>query len=70
MKTKYTLRQKKLAYVTYVETLVKYGYDISDFLNPTFKKICPQKCVDLANEIIEDHEGKDVWKYNEKKLVY
>ena len=67
---KYTLRQKKIAYVTYLETLVRYGYDITDFLNPTFKRICPQKCIDLANETIEDHEGVEIWEHQEKHEIY
>ena len=58
----------KKAYIKLVETLVRYGHDISDYLNPTYKRIDAQKCVDYANEIIEYHEGKEWWE-NEEKIT-
>lgn len=62
MNTKIT----KKVYVRLIETYVRYGYDISELLNPTYKNIDAQKCLDLINEAIEIGEGEDVWEYEEK----
>ena len=60
------LQKTKKAYVKLVETLSMNGYDISEYLNPTYKNIDAQKCLDFANEILEEHNGKDFWEYEEK----
>jgi len=62
MNTKIT----KKVYVRLIETYVRYGYDISELLNPTYKNIDAQKCLDLINEAIEIGEGAEVWEYEEK----
>jgi len=59
-------RITKAAYIVLVETYVRYGYDISDMLNPTYKWIDAQKCLDVANSLIENHEGEDWWQYENK----
>lgn len=56
------LKQKKRAYVILIETLVNYGYDISEMLNPIYKNICLKKCVDNINSLISEH-GDDIF-YN------
>lgn len=56
----------KKAYIKLVETSVKYGYDISDLLHPTYKYINAQSCLDIANVLIEKHEGEDFWQFEEK----
>jgi hypothetical protein len=42
------------------------GYDISDMLNPTYKNIDAQKCIDISNQILEESNGADFWDYSEK----
>ena len=60
------LKTTKRAYVKLVETLAMNGYDISEYLNPTYKNIDAQKCLDYANDILEEHNGEDFWEYSEK----
>lgn len=66
------MKVTKKAYVKLVETLAMNGYDISNMLNPTYKNIDSQKCLDLANQIFRDHNRmvneteEDFWKYNDK----
>ena len=36
------IKTTKKAYVKLIETYVRYGYDISDILNPTYKNIDAQ----------------------------
>ena len=60
------LKTTKRAYVKLVETLAMNGYDISEYLNPTYKNIDAQKCLDYVNYILEKHEGKEYWEYEKK----
>jgi hypothetical protein len=60
------MKTTKKSYLKLIETMVMHGYDISDMLNPTYKNIDAQKCLDYANEILEDNYGKDYWDYEEK----
>ena len=60
------IKTTKKAYVKLIETYVRYGYDISDFLNPTYKNIDAQKCVDLINQTTQEHEANDYYEYAEK----
>lgn len=60
------LKLTKRAYVKMVETYAMNGYDISDLLNPTYKNIDAQKCVDIVNRILEEHNDDDYWDYEEK----
>jgi hypothetical protein len=60
------LKVTKRAYVKMVETYAMNGYDISDLLNPTYKNIDAQKCVDIVNHILEEHNGADFWEFEEK----
>ena len=62
MNTKIT----KKVYVRLIETYVRYGYDISELLNPTYKNIDAQKCLDFINQAIEIGEGAEVWEFEEK----
>ena len=59
----------KKVYVKLVETYARYGYDIGGLLNPTYKNIDPSKCVDIINELIEDHEGADFWEFENKYTI-
>tara|TARA_B110000014_G_C19901075_1_gene466211 strand:- start:487 stop:681 length:195 start_codon:yes stop_codon:yes gene_type:complete len=53
------LKTKKKVYVKYIETLVRFGYDISDLLNPTYKNIDAQRCIDVCNMMISRHDEDD-----------
>lgn len=66
METKVNTQLIKRAYVKLLETYVRYGYDIADMLHPTYKNISAQMCLDVANSIVEDHEGLEWWDYEEK----
>jgi hypothetical protein len=44
------LKTIKKVYVKLIETYARYGYDISELLNPTYKKIYAYKCVNIINE--------------------
>jgi len=48
------LSEKKRIYVTYVETLVMNGYNISDVLNPNYSRIN----FDALQSIIEELQTK------------
>ena len=61
-----TKKVVKKAYVKLIETYARNGYDISDLLNPTYKNIDAQKCLDLCNQMTEEAEGEDFWEYEEK----
>jgi hypothetical protein len=61
-----TTKLKKKVYVTLLENLVRYGYDISEWLHPTYKNLDAQKCIDYINELQADHESKDYFEYEEK----
>lgn len=56
----------KRAYVKLIETYVMNSYDISDMLHPIYKNIDAQKCLDVANEILEESNGVEYWEYSEK----
>jgi hypothetical protein len=56
----------KRAYIKLIETYAMNGYDISDMLNPTYKNIDAQKCIDISNQILEESNGADFWDYSEK----
>jgi hypothetical protein len=56
----------KRAYIKLIETYVMNCYDISDMLNPTYKNIDAQKCLDIANQINEEVNGVEYWEYSEK----
>jgi|TARA_R110000824_G_C14880702_1_gene643345 outer membrane protein assembly factor BamA len=63
------LKTIKKVYVKLIETYARYGYDISELLNPTYKKIDAYKCVNIINELIEEHEGVDFWEFENKFTI-
>jgi len=63
------LKTTKKAYVKLIETYVRYGYDISELLNPTYKNIDGQKCIDLINNLTKEHEGENCFEYFEKLTI-
>ena len=63
------LKTTKKAYVKLIETYVRYGYDISELLNPTYKNIDGQKCIDLVNNLTKEHEGENCFEYFEKLTI-
>jgi len=54
---KYSLKITKRVYCNLVAHLAMNGYDISEYLNPTYKDICVNKCIDFMNKITLDHNG-------------
>tara|TARA_R110002074_G_scaffold116434_4_gene247861 strand:- start:180 stop:491 length:312 start_codon:yes stop_codon:yes gene_type:complete len=46
---------QKQAYIHLVETYCRYGYDISDMMHPTYKRISVRKCIDICNELFIKH---------------
>ena len=46
---------QKQAYIHLIETYCKYGYDISDMMHPTYKRISVSKCIDICNELVIEH---------------
>lgn len=51
----YPIKTKKLIYATLIETLVMCGYDISDWLNPTYKNLNIQGIIDIINRLKSEH---------------
>lgn len=59
------MAEKKRLYVQYIETLCRFGYDISNLLNPTYSKInydyIAEEIVSLVNEHEEVFVYYDYW---------
>lgn len=59
-----TLAEKKRLYVMYVETLCRFGYDISEALNPIYSKknfdFIAHYIIDLINDHDEHFESSDL----------
>ena len=53
---KYNTKVTKRVYCDLIAHLVRWGYDISDMLHPTYKTICADKCIEYMNKITLDHE--------------
>ena len=49
------IKFQKKAYIHLVETYCRYGYDISDMMHPTYKRISVRKCIDICNELFIEH---------------
>tara|TARA_Y100000592_G_C5370232_1_gene268165 strand:+ start:501 stop:704 length:204 start_codon:yes stop_codon:yes gene_type:complete len=49
------LKTKKLIYAKLIETLVYSGYDITEWLNPTYKNLNMIEIINLINRLNSDH---------------
>ena len=53
----YETKITKRVYCELIAHLCRFGYDISDMLNPTYKQISVDGCINMMNKITLDHEG-------------
>ena len=49
------MKEKKRIYVQLIETLVWFGYDISDMLNPVYKKLSIDGMKSYIQELHDRH---------------
>ena len=50
------MKEKKRIYVQLIETYVRFGYDISDMLNPTYKNLSIEGMRSVIQRLHDQHD--------------